>query len=170
MVFGPPVRVASGAEIRAFSRLGGRDVGPGAIVGPFARLRPGAVLGEGVHIGNFVELKAARLGPGVKANHLSYLGDTEIGAGTNIGARTITRNYDGFAKHRTVIGEGVFIGSNTALVAPMRVGEGTIVAAGSVVTNDVPADAVTIACGRQADKPGGAAAFRERARMAREKS
>jgi len=170
VVFGPRVRVASGAEIRAFSHLEGCDVGPGAIVGPFARLRPGAVLGEGVHVGNFVELKAARLGPGVKANHLSYLGDTEIGAGTNIGAGTITCNYDGFAKHRTVIGEGVFIGSNTALVAPVRVGDGAIVAAGSVVTSDVPADALTIARGRQADKPGGAAAFRERARAARGKS
>jgi bifunctional UDP-N-acetylglucosamine pyrophosphorylase / glucosamine-1-phosphate N-acetyltransferase len=167
VVFGPGVRVASGAEIRAFSHLEGCVVGRGAIVGPFARLRPGTVLGEGVHVGNFVELKAASLAAGAKANHLSYLGDAEIGAGTNIGAGTITCNYDGFAKHRTVIGEGVFIGSNTALVAPVQVGEGAIVAAGSVVTSDVPADALTIARGRQADKPGGAAAFRERARTAR---
>jgi bifunctional UDP-N-acetylglucosamine pyrophosphorylase/glucosamine-1-phosphate N-acetyltransferase len=170
VVFGPGVRVASGAEIRAFSHLEGCVIGPGAIVGPFARLRRGTVLGEGVHVGNFVELKAANLGPGVKANHLSYLGDAEIGGGTNIGAGTITCNYDGFAKHRTMIGERVFIGSNTALVAPVRVGEGAIVAAGSVVTSDVPADALTIARGRQVDKPGGAAAFRERARMARGKN
>ncbi len=169
VVFGPAVRVASGAEIRAFSHLEGCVVGASAIVGPFARLRPGTVLGEGAHIGNFVELKAASLGAGVKAHHLSYLGDAEIGAGTNIGAGTITCNYDGFAKHRTVIGESVFIGSNTALVAPVRVGEGAMVAAGSVVTSDVPADALTIARGRQADKLGGATAFRERARMARGK-
>jgi bifunctional UDP-N-acetylglucosamine pyrophosphorylase/glucosamine-1-phosphate N-acetyltransferase len=169
VVFGPGVRVASGAEIRAFSHLEGCVVGPGAIVGPFARLRPGTVLGEGVHVGNFVELKAATLGAGVKANHLSYLGDTEIGGGTNIGAGTITCNYDGFAKHRTVIGDSAFIGSNTALVAPVRVGEGAIVAAGSVVTEDVAPDALAIARGRQVEKPGAAAAFRERARMARRK-
>ncbi len=117
-----------------------------------------------VHVGNFVEVKAARLGAGVKASHLSYLGDSEIGAGTNIGAGTITCNYDGFNKHRTMIGEDAFIGSNTALVAPVTVGDGAIVAAGSVVTSDVPADALTIARGRQVDKPGRAAEIRARLR------
>ena len=124
VVFGPGVTVGDGVRIRAFSHLEGADIGAGAIVGPFARLRPGAVLEDDVHVGNFVEVKAARLGAGVKANHLSYLGDSEVGAGTNIGAGTITCNYDGFNKHRTIIGEGAFIGSNTALVAPVTVGDG----------------------------------------------
>ncbi|HTT80486.1 MAG TPA: DapH/DapD/GlmU-related protein, partial [Stellaceae bacterium] len=131
-------------------------------VGPFARLRPGAVLDEGVHVGNFVEVKASRLGAGVKASHLSYLGDSEIGAGTNIGAGTITCNYDGVNKSRTIIGERVFIGSNTALIAPVTVGNGAYVATGSIVTADVPADALTIARARQVDKPGRAAELRAR--------
>jgi bifunctional UDP-N-acetylglucosamine pyrophosphorylase/glucosamine-1-phosphate N-acetyltransferase len=122
------------------------------------------VLEERVHVGNFVEVKAARLGAGAKANHLSYLGDSEIGAGTNIGAGTITCNYDGFNKFRTIIGEDAFIGSNTALVAPVSVGRGAIVAAGSVVTGDVPDDALTVARGRQVDKPGRAAELRARLR------
>ena len=168
VVFGPGVRVASGAEIRPFSHLEGCIVGPGAIVGPFARLRPGTVLDEGAHVGNFVELKAAHLGAGAKANHLTYLGDAEIGARSNIGAGTITCNYDGFGKYRTVIGARVFVGSDTALVAPVRVGDGAMIAAGSVITRDVPPDALAIARGRQVDKPGGAAAFRERARRAGE--
>ncbi len=134
-----------------------RDIASGAIVGPFARLRPGAVLEADVHVGNFVEVKATRLGAGVKASHLSYLGDSDIGAGTNIGAGTITCNYDGFNKFRTIIGERAFIGSNTALVAPVTVGDGAYVATGSVVTSDVPADALTIARARQVDKPGRAA-------------
>jgi len=162
VVFGPGVVVESGAEIRAFSHLEGCTIGAGALVGPFARLRPGAVLGAGAHVGNFVELKAARLGSGAKANHLTYLGDTDIGAGTNIGAGTITCNYDGFAKHRTTIGERVFIGSNTALVAPVTVGDGAMVAAGSVITENVSPDALAIARGRQVDKPGRAAEFRIR--------
>ncbi len=162
VVFGPGVAVAAGAEIRAFSHLEGCSVGPGCIVGPFARLRPGTVLAAGVHVGNFVELKAASLAAGAKANHLSYLGDVEVGAATNIGAGTITCNYDGYAKHRTRIGAGVFIGSDTALVAPVSVGDGAMVAAGSVITEDVPADALAIARGRQAVKPGRAAAFRAR--------
>ena len=136
----------------------------GAIVGPFARLRPGAVLEENVHVGNFVEVKATRLGAGAKANHLSYLGDSDIGAGANIGAGTITCNYDGFDKHRTLIGEGAFIGSNTALVAPVSVGDGAYVATGSVIVADVPADALTIARARQVDKPGRAAELRARLR------
>ena len=139
-------------------------VGAGCIVGPFARLRPGAVLEAEVHVGNFVEIKEARLGAGAKANHLSYLGDSDIGARTNIGAGTITCNYDGVNKHRTIIGEGAFIGSNTALVAPVSVGAGAIVAAGSVVTRDVPADALAVARGQQVDKPGRAAEIRARLR------
>ena len=166
VVFGPGVTVGEGATIRSFSHLEGARIGARSIVGPYARLRPGAILEPEVHIGNFVEVKAARLGRGAKANHLSYLGDSEVGAGSNIGAGTITCNYDGVDKHRTFIGEGAFIGSNTALVAPVTVGDGAIVAAGSVVTSDVPADALTIARGRQVDKPGRAAQIRARLRRA----
>ena len=164
VTFGPGVTVGEGARIRSFSHLEGAMVGAGAIVGPFARLRPGAVLEEAVHVGNFVEVKAARLGAGAKANHLAYLGDSEIGAGANIGAGTITCNYDGFNKHRTTIGEGAFIGSNSVLVAPVTVGGGAYVAAGSVITRDVPADALSIARGRQVDKPGRAPKIRARLR------
>ena len=164
VTFGPGVSVAEGARIRSFSHLEGAVVGAGAIVGPFARLRPGAVLEDDVHVGNFVEVKAARLGAGAKANHLTYIGDAEVGARTNIGAGTITCNYDGFNKHRTVIGESVFIGSNTALVAPVTVGDGAYVAAGSVVTREVPADALTIARAQQVDKPGRASEIRARLR------
>jgi bifunctional UDP-N-acetylglucosamine pyrophosphorylase/glucosamine-1-phosphate N-acetyltransferase len=164
VTFGPRVTVAEGARIRSFSHLEGAAVGTAAIVGPFARLRPGAVLEDEVHVGNFVEVKAARLGAGAKANHLSYIGDAEVGARTNIGAGTITCNYDGFNKHRTTIGEGVFIGSNTALVAPVTVGAGAMVAAGSVITSDVSADALSIARGQQVDKPGRAAELRSRLR------
>jgi bifunctional UDP-N-acetylglucosamine pyrophosphorylase/glucosamine-1-phosphate N-acetyltransferase len=162
VVFGPGVRVADNVLIRAFSHLEGADIASGAIVGPFARLRPGAVLEADVHVGNFVEIKATRLGAGVKASHLSYLGDSDVGAGTNIGAGTITCNYDGVHKFRTIIGAGAFIGSNTALVAPVAVGDGAYVATGSVVTSDVPADALTIARARQVDKPGRAAELRAR--------
>ena len=165
VVFGPGVRIADNVRIRSFSHLEGADIASGAIVGPFARLRPGAVLEADVHVGNFVEVKASRLGAGVKASHLSYLGDSDIGAGTNIGAGTITCNYDGFSKFRTIIGERAFIGSNTALVAPVTVGDGAYVATGSVVTSDVPADALTIARARQVDKPGRAAALRARLRQ-----
>jgi bifunctional UDP-N-acetylglucosamine pyrophosphorylase/glucosamine-1-phosphate N-acetyltransferase len=162
VVFGPGVTIADNVRIRSFSHLDGATVAAGAIIGPFARLRPGAVLERDVHVGNFVEVKATRLGAGVKASHLSYLGDSDIGAGTNIGAGTITCNYDGFNKFRTIIGEHAFIGSNTALVAPVTVGDGAYVATGSVVTSDVPPDALTIARARQVDKPGRAAALRER--------
>ncbi|HEY4251221.1 MAG TPA: bifunctional UDP-N-acetylglucosamine diphosphorylase/glucosamine-1-phosphate N-acetyltransferase GlmU [Roseomonas sp.] len=154
VVFGPGVTVAEGAEIRAFSHLEGAAVGRDAIIGPYARLRPGTIVEARAHVGNFVELKAATLGEGAKANHLSYLGDAAIGAGANIGAGTITCNYDGIHKHRTEIGEGAFIGSDTALVAPVTVGARALVAAGSVITEDVPADALAIARGRQANKPG----------------
>ncbi len=164
VVFGPGVTVADNVLIRAFSHLEGADIASGAIVGPFARLRPGAVLEADVHVGNFVEVKASRLGPGVKASHLTYLGDSDIGAGTNIGAGTITCNYDGFNKFRTTIGARAFIGSNTALVAPVVVGEDAYVATGSVVTEDVPAGALTIARARQVDKPGRAAELRARLR------
>lgn len=160
VVFGPGVKVAHGTEILAFSHLTGCDIGPHCIVGPFARLRPGTVLGTGVHIGNFVEVKAALLGDGVKASHLSYLGDSDVGAATNIGAGTITCNYDGAAKHRTKIGANAFIGSDVALVAPVSVGDGAIVGAGSVITEDVQADALALGRGRQVVKPGRAAAIR----------
>ena len=164
VVFGPGVSIADNVRIRSFSHLDGATVAEGAIVGPYARLRPGAVLERDVHVGNFVEVKATRLGAGAKANHLSYLGDSDIGAGTNIGAGTITCNYDGFNKLRTTIGERAFIGSNTALVAPVSIGDGAIVAAGSTVTGDVPADALTIARGAQVNKPGRAAELRHRLR------
>jgi bifunctional UDP-N-acetylglucosamine pyrophosphorylase / glucosamine-1-phosphate N-acetyltransferase len=154
VVFAPGVVVEDGARIRAFSHLEGCVVREGAIIGPYARLRPGADVGQGAHVGNFVELKAAQMGAGAKANHLSYLGDVTIGAGANIGAGTITCNYDGVNKHRTEIGQGAFIGSDTALVAPVRVGARAITAAGSVITEDVPDDALAIARGRQANKPG----------------
>ena len=124
----------------------------GAVIGPYARLRPGAEIGPGAHVGNFVEIKAATLGAGAKANHLSYIGDADVGAGTNIGAGTITCNYDGKNKHRTVIGERVFVGSNTALVAPVRIGDGALIAAGSTITRDVEAEAVAFGRARQAVK------------------
>ena len=153
VVFAPGVTVRAGAHIRSFSHLEGAEVGPGAIVGPFARLRPGAVLEENVHVGNFVELKKARMEKGSKANHLTYLGDARVGAGANIGCGTITCNYDGFAKHHTDIGAGAFIGSDTALVAPVKVGDGAITGAGSVITKDVPEDNLGVARGRQTNLP-----------------
>jgi bifunctional UDP-N-acetylglucosamine pyrophosphorylase/glucosamine-1-phosphate N-acetyltransferase len=161
VVFGPGVVVEGPAEIRAFSHLEGCRIGAGAVVGPFARLRPGTVLGAGAHVGNFVELKAATLGDGAKANHLTYLGDASVGPGTNIGAGTITCNYDGYAKHRTTIGARVFVGSDSVLVAPVTLGDGAFVAAGSVVTKDVAPDAMAFGRARQQDVPGGAAKFRE---------
>ncbi|RTL96523.1 bifunctional UDP-N-acetylglucosamine diphosphorylase/glucosamine-1-phosphate N-acetyltransferase GlmU [Ancylobacter aquaticus] len=160
--FGAGVRVEDGATIRAFSHVEGAHVGPGAIVGPFARLRPGAALGQGVHVGNFVEIKASDLAPGVKVNHLSYVGDSSVGANTNIGAGTITCNYDGFRKHRTTIGANAFIGTNSLLVAPVSVGDGAYLATGSVITDDVPADALAIGRARQVNKPGLAARLRAR--------
>lgn len=158
--FGPGVQVGAGSLIRAFSHLEGAKIGEDCVVGPFARLRPGAELCAGVHIGNFVEVKAAWLGPGVKANHLAYIGDATIGARTNIGAGAITCNYDGFAKFKTDVGEGVFIGVNSALVAPVKIGAGAYVGTGSVVTEDVAADALVLARERQIQKPGWAKAFR----------
>ncbi|MCP3732894.1 bifunctional UDP-N-acetylglucosamine diphosphorylase/glucosamine-1-phosphate N-acetyltransferase GlmU [Sphingomonas sp. MG17] len=160
VVFGPGVSVADGVAIRAFSHIEGATIATGATVGPYARLRPGAVVGENAHVGNFVEMKKAVLGKGAKANHLTYLGDTEVGAGANIGAGTITCNYDGFFKYRTQIGAGAFIGSNSALVAPVSIGDGAIVAAGSVVTQDVAADALALVRPPQTAKPGWAKRFR----------
>lgn len=160
VVFGPGVVVESGAEIRPFSHLEGCRVGAGALVGPFARLRPGTVLEAEAHIGNFVEVKATRVGRGAKANHLTYLGDSEVGEKTNIGAGTITCNYDGFNKFRTTIGANVFVGTASVLVAPVRLGDGSFVAAGSVVTQDVDADAMAFGRAQQVSKPGRAAAFR----------
>ncbi len=160
VVFGPGVAVDDGAIIRSFSHLEGATVGRGARVGPYARLRPGARLEADVHVGNFVEVKEARLGQGAKANHLSYIGDASVGAGTNIGAGAITCNYDGAFKHRTEIGKGAFIGSNAALVAPVKVGDGAYVGTGSVITDEVPADALALARGRQVVKEGWAARLR----------
>ncbi|TSJ61478.1 bifunctional UDP-N-acetylglucosamine diphosphorylase/glucosamine-1-phosphate N-acetyltransferase GlmU [Starkeya sp. 3C] len=160
VVFGAGVRVEDSATIRAFSHIEGAHVGAGAIVGPFARLRPGAELGQGVHVGNFVEIKASDLAPGVKVNHLSYVGDTSVGANTNIGAGTITCNYDGFRKHRTTIGANAFVGTNSLLVAPVTVGDGAYLGTGSVITEDVPADALAIGRARQVNKPGLAARLR----------
>jgi len=161
VVFGPGVTVSSGVTIHGFSHIEGAAIASGAEIGPYARLRPGADVGEGAKVGNFVELKKARLGKGAKANHLSYIGDTDVGEGANIGAGTITCNYDGFFKYRTEIGAKAFIGSNSALVAPVSIGAGAIVGAGSVVTADVEADALALARGRQEIKPGWAKRFRD---------
>lgn len=160
--FGPGVVVEDGVEIRAFSHLEGCRLARGAKVGPFARLRPGAELGEGARVGNFVEIKAATLGAGAKVNHLSYIGDAAIGAKANVGAGTITCNYDGFRKSRTEIGAGAFIGSNTALVAPVTIGAGAIVGAGSTVAEDVPDEALALTRAEQTIRPLAARRFRDR--------
>ncbi|HBF31676.1 bifunctional UDP-N-acetylglucosamine diphosphorylase/glucosamine-1-phosphate N-acetyltransferase GlmU [Rhizobium sp.] len=162
VVFGPGVTVESGAVIHAFSHLEGAHVSAGATVGPYARLRPGANLGEGAKVGNFCEVKKAEIGAGAKINHLSYIGDAFVGADTNIGAGTITCNYDGVNKHETHIGANAFIGSNSALVAPVTIGDGALVASGSVITEDVPADALVFGRARQEIKPERAKAIRER--------
>ena len=170
VVFGPGVHVAGGAVIRAFSHLEGCRVGVGAVVGPYARLRPGTELGVGSRVGNFVELKATRIGAGSKVNHLTYLGDSIVGRGTNIGAGTITCNYDGYAKHRTSIGAGVFVGTHSTLVAPVVLGDGAFVAAGSVITRDVPCDAMAFGRAEQVEKPGRAAAYRASKSWAKDKT
>ena len=162
VVFGPGVMVEDNAVIRSFSHLERAHVGKAAMVGPYARLRPGARLQEQVHIGNFVEVKEAVIEAGAKANHLSYIGDATVGAGTNVGAGTITCNYDGVAKHRTEIGKNAFIGSNSALVAPVKIGDGAYVGSGSVITHDVPAAALALARGRQVVKDGWARRLRQR--------
>jgi bifunctional UDP-N-acetylglucosamine pyrophosphorylase/glucosamine-1-phosphate N-acetyltransferase len=160
VVFGPGVVVEDDAVIHAFSHLAGAHVGKGASVGPFARLRPGTRLGEGARIGNFVEVKEAVIEAGAKANHLTYIGDARVGADANVGAGTITCNYDGAAKHRTEIGKGAFIGSNSALVAPVKIGDGAYIGSGSVITDDVPADALALGRGRQVVKEGWATRLR----------
>lgn len=163
VVFGPGVTVKSGAEIKAFSHLEGAVVGKGARVGPYARLRPGAHLEEDVHIGNFVEVKESRIEKGAKANHLTYLGDARVGAGANIGAGTITCNYDGFFKYRTDIGAGAFIGSNTALVAPVTVEDGAYIGAGSTVAKEkVAKDSLAVVRGPRKNVAGWAREFRAR--------
>jgi bifunctional UDP-N-acetylglucosamine pyrophosphorylase/glucosamine-1-phosphate N-acetyltransferase len=160
VVFGPGCVVEDGATILAFSHLEGAMVRSGATVGPFARLRPGADLGQGAKVGNFVEIKSALVGAGAKISHLTYIGDASIGAEANIGAGTITCNYDGYNKFKTEIGAGAFIGSNSALVAPVKIGAGAYVGSGSVITKDVPADSLALARGEQVEKPGWAARFR----------
>jgi bifunctional UDP-N-acetylglucosamine pyrophosphorylase/glucosamine-1-phosphate N-acetyltransferase len=162
VVFGPGVKIDDGAVIHAFCHIEGATIARGCSVGPFARLRPGADLGEGSKVGNFVEIKKSTLGKGAKVNHLSYIGDAEVGAAANIGAGTITCNYDGFFKYGTTIGTGAFIGSNSALVAPVSIGAGAIVGAGSVITKDVAADEMVVARGMQKSFAGWAARFRER--------
>jgi bifunctional UDP-N-acetylglucosamine pyrophosphorylase / glucosamine-1-phosphate N-acetyltransferase len=161
VVFGPGVTVEDGALIRAFSHLEGARVGKGARVGPFARLRPGAELGKDVHIGNFVEVKEAKIEAGAKANHLAYIGDARVGEGANIGAGTITCNYDGVAKHRTDIGKNAFIGSNSSLVAPVKIGDGAYIGTGTVVTKGVPAGALAVGRAKQAIKEGWAKRLRQ---------
>jgi bifunctional UDP-N-acetylglucosamine pyrophosphorylase/glucosamine-1-phosphate N-acetyltransferase len=162
VVFGPGVAVADGATIHAFSHIEGATIGAKASIGPFARIRPGTRLGDKTKVGNFVELKKAEVGEGAKVNHLSYVGDASVGARANIGAGTITCNYDGFGKYKTTIGEGAFIGSNTALVAPVTIGDGAIVGAGSVITRDVEADSLAIERNEQKGIAGWARRFRER--------
>jgi bifunctional UDP-N-acetylglucosamine pyrophosphorylase / glucosamine-1-phosphate N-acetyltransferase len=154
VVIGPGVTVADGATIKSFSHLEGAHVGKGARVGPYARLRPGADLGTDVHIGNFVEVKQAKIEAGAKANHLAYIGDARVGEGANVGAGTITCNYDGVAKHRTDIGKGAFIGSNSSLVAPVKVGDNAYIGTGTVVTKDVPAGALAVARAKPTVKEG----------------
>ncbi len=161
VIFATGVSIETGAVIRGFCHLEGARVGPGATVGPFARFRPGTVIGTNAHIGNFVEVKNTTIGEGAKANHLAYLGDSDVGAAVNIGAGTIVCNYDGYFKYRTVIGAGAFIGSNSSLVAPLTIGAGGYVGSGSVVVEEVPADALAVARGRQANKAGWAKAFRD---------
>ncbi len=168
VVFGPGVVVEDGAEIKAFCHIEGARIGTGARIGPFARLRPGADLGRDVHVGNFVEVKNVSVGPGAKANHLAYLGDGAVGAGANIGAGTIFCNYDGFFKHRTEVGEGAFVGSNSSLVAPVRIGAGAYVGSGSVITKDVAPGALALERSAQEERAGWAEKFRTM--MARRKS
>jgi bifunctional UDP-N-acetylglucosamine pyrophosphorylase/glucosamine-1-phosphate N-acetyltransferase len=161
VVFAQGVKIGEGTRVRSFSYLERTLVGPNAVIGPFARLRPGNNLAEDVHIGNFVELKASTIGQGAKINHLSYIGDASIGAKTNVGAGTITCNYDGLAKHRTEIGENAFIGSNSSLVAPIKIGAGAYIGSGSVITEDVAAGAMALGRARQVEKPGRGKRFRQ---------
>jgi bifunctional UDP-N-acetylglucosamine pyrophosphorylase/glucosamine-1-phosphate N-acetyltransferase len=167
VIFGPGVTIETGAEVKGFCHLEGCHISRGATVGPFARLRPGAELAEDVHVGNFVEIKNAILDEGVKVGHLTYLGDAHVGEHTNIGAGTVTCNYDGVSKHRTTIGKRAFIGSDTMLVAPVTVGDDALTASGSVITEDVPAQALAVARARQVNKPGLATRLMDKLRAAR---
>ncbi|HEX7533579.1 MAG TPA: bifunctional UDP-N-acetylglucosamine diphosphorylase/glucosamine-1-phosphate N-acetyltransferase GlmU [Methyloceanibacter sp.] len=169
VVIGERVAIADGVTIRAFSHLEGARIGEDATVGPFARLRPGAELGRNAHIGNFVEIKQSEIGEGAKINHLTYIGDTSVGARVNVGAGTIVCNYDGFAKHRTEIGAGAFIGSNSSLVAPVKIGEGAYIGSGSVISKDVEADALALTRAPQEERKGWAARVRERRGRAKAK-
>jgi bifunctional UDP-N-acetylglucosamine pyrophosphorylase/glucosamine-1-phosphate N-acetyltransferase len=164
VVIGARVIVEDGATIRSFCHIEAARIGQGAIVGPFARLRPGADLAKDAHVGNFVEIKQAEIGEGAKVNHLTYIGDASVGARANIGAGTITCNYDGFAKHRTEIGAGVFVGSNSSLVAPVKIGEGAYIGSGSVISKDVSPDALALTRAPQEERPGWAAKIREQRR------
>jgi bifunctional UDP-N-acetylglucosamine pyrophosphorylase / glucosamine-1-phosphate N-acetyltransferase len=170
VVFGEKVTVEDGAVIRSFSHIAGAHIGKGVSVGPFARLRPGTRLGDGARIGNFVEVKEASIEAGAKVNHLSYIGDAVVGAGANIGAGTITCNYDGSGKHRTTIGDGAFIGSNSALVAPVEIGAGAYVGSGSVITKNVPAGALALGRGRQVVKENAAARLRDLKSLGKKKA
>jgi bifunctional UDP-N-acetylglucosamine pyrophosphorylase/glucosamine-1-phosphate N-acetyltransferase len=161
VVIGPGVSIADGAVIHSFSHIVQASIGKNTSVGPYARLRPGTSLGDGARIGNFVETKAATLGAGVKVNHLSYIGDAEVGANSNIGAGTITCNYDGFFKHKTIIGTGAFVGTNSSLVAPVKIGAGAYIGSGSVITKDVPDDAMAVERSQQSTREGGAKRYRE---------
>jgi bifunctional UDP-N-acetylglucosamine pyrophosphorylase/glucosamine-1-phosphate N-acetyltransferase len=161
VVFGPGVTIGDGAVIRSFSHITEASIGNKAVVGPYARLGPGAMLGDDVHVGNFVAVEATTIDAGAKANHLAYLGDAHVGANANIGAGTIIANYDGFDRYRTEIGRSALIGSNSALVAPVKIGEGAYVGSGSVVTKNVPADALVLERSQQTVKQGWARRFRE---------
>ena len=160
--FGPDVTIGDHCHIKAFSHIEGATLKKGSVVGPFARLRPGTMLEEGAKIGNFVELKNTTLGQGSKVNHLTYVGDSKVGKGSNIGAGTITCNYDGFDKHKTIIGDGVFVGSNSTLIAPLTLKDGAYIAAGSVIAKDVSKDALAMARTRQSEKAGWAKSYREK--------
>jgi len=162
VVIGPGVVIDDGATIRGFCHIEGASIGSGAVVGPFARLRPGARIAPGAHVGNFVEIKQAEIGEGAKVNHLTYIGDASIGAGANIGAGTITCNYDGFAKHRTEVGAGAFVGSNTSLIAPVKIGAGAYIGSGSVISKDVAPDALALSRAPQEERAGWAARVRNR--------
>lgn len=168
VIFGPGVKVAAGAVIHGFSHIEGTMIEAGARIGPFARLRPGTRVGPEARVGNFVEMKATSLGAKAKANHLSYVGDAEVGEGANIGAGTITCNYDGFAKHRTVIGAGAFIGSNSSLVAPVHIGSGAVTGAGGTIVEDVPDQALAVARAEQTNRPEGAVRLRARREQLKE--
>ena len=169
VVIGPGVSIANGAVIHSFSHIVQAAIGKNASVGPYARLRPGASLGDGVKIGNFVEIKAATLEAGAKVNHLSYVGDAHVGANANLGAGTVTCNYDGYSKHRTTIGKGAFVGTNSSLVAPVTIGNGAYIGSGSVITKDVPDDAMAVERSQQTIREGGAARYREIKTKAKEK-